>query len=483
MHFRPYVNRPPLPASSNVAPYSSACPGLLHIVAARDGGLCRIRLPGGTIGAAQLHALASAAERHAGGPVELTNRANLQLRGIRAGHETALSQALLEAGFGPRGHHETSRADAQAADARRNLMLSPAAGRDPDALIDTRALAASLLDTLQNEPRFAALSPKFSVQLDGGERLAMLEHPHDIWFAAQPDGTGVGFAFGLAGCPSPGIYKAGGNMLNPALEASADIPALGIVGPEQVPALLNALLRAFLDLATPQQPRMRDLLRTHAASSILQRAQTYLDFQPRTVRAWTRRIADPALRFGPQPQATAGLWWVGGQPPLGRLDTRTLHALAELAHAANTQATVIVTPWQSILIPDLAKTAVAPTVAAMERLGFICDPQAAYAGLIACAGSSGCAKARADTKADAQYLAEHLPQLRPAALELHLSGCERSCAAAHCAAHTLLAVAPGHYDLYERDGGPGFGRLVAHDLNLEQIKTVLTTTARSPIDV
>ena len=477
------MNSPPFSGNSNVAPYPSACPGLLHIVAARDGGLCRIRLPGGTIEAAQLRALASAAERHANGPVEVTNRANLQLRGIRTGHETALSQALLEAGLGPAGRGERSHADAHAADARRNLMLSPVAGRDPDALIDTRELAASLLDVLQNEPRFAALSPKFAVQLDGGERLAMLEHPHDIWLSAQPDETGVSFAFGLAGCPWSDLDEAGRNMQNPERRTRHGTPALGIVEREQVPALLAALLHAFLDLATPPQPRMRDLLCTHPAASILQHAQTYLDFQPRPVRAWTRRIADPALRFGPHPQRTAGQWWVGGQPPLGRLDTRTVHALAELAHASSALATVAVTPWQSILIPDLAETAVAPTLAALEQLGFICDPQAPYAGLIACAGSSGCVKARADTKADARYLAEHLPHRRPTALELHLSGCERSCAAAHCAAHTLVAVAPGHYDFYERDGGAGFGRLVAHHVSLEAIKTALIPSARSPVDV
>jgi hypothetical protein len=28
------------------------------------------------------------------------------------------------------------------------------------------------------------LSAKFAVQLDGGEALAMLEHPHDLWLSA-----------------------------------------------------------------------------------------------------------------------------------------------------------------------------------------------------------------------------------------------------------------------------------------------------------
>jgi precorrin-3B synthase len=55
---------------------------LWRIVAARDGGICRIKLPGGLLLADQAEAVADAAERFAGGVIEATNRANLQIRGI-----------------------------------------------------------------------------------------------------------------------------------------------------------------------------------------------------------------------------------------------------------------------------------------------------------------------------------------------------------------------------------------------------------------
>ena len=72
---------------------------------------------------------------------------------------------------------------------------------------------------------------------------------------------------------------------------------------------------------------------------------------------------------------------------------------------------------------------------------------------------------------------------RQAALNVHLSGCPRSCAAAHRAPVTLLAVSPGHYDLYFRDATlPGFGALHARNLTIEAAATLLDARSRSPLD-
>ena len=131
-------------------PRPSACPGLLRIVQALDGGICRVKLAGGVLSSQQARAIAEAAERCASGVLELTNRSNLQIRGVLPGQESALIDALLSAGLGPR---------VAAADDVRNLLLSPAAGLDPQALLDTRPLAAArLMAIVRRGPRtFPAL--------------------------------------------------------------------------------------------------------------------------------------------------------------------------------------------------------------------------------------------------------------------------------------------------------------------------------------
>jgi precorrin-3B synthase len=476
----------------------SACPGLLRIVAARDGGICRIKLPGGELSAGQAEAIADVSERHAAGVVELTNRANLQVRGVRSGHEAALIAALVDAGLGPIGALGAADASSllppSAADDVRNVMVSPTAGRDPFALFDTWPLSTELLTLLQSDARFAGLSPKFALLLDGGERLARLDHPHDVWLAATQAEDGVRFVFGLAGCP-PVVADA-----NPGADAdafqhtdshsSADhlrpnyTGALAAVLPAQAKDLVRALLHTFLDLAAADATRMRHLLTAHSIDAVLQHAQKYVDFplsRDTSLANWQRGTpADATLRLGVHAQRVVGTLHVGGQPPLGRLDAATLRGLATLAQQQG-NGTLRMTPWQSVLLPDIAANAAPAVLAEMNALGLACDPAQPITHLIACAGSTGCAKSLADTKADALLLADRLPD----GIDVHLSGCPRSCAAAHCAPYTLLAAAPGIYDLYRRDGQPGFGSCVAHQLTIEQAADMLDPLAhpaRSPLD-
>lgn len=510
----------------------SACPGLLRIVAARDGGLCRIKLPGGALSAAQARAIADASVQHAAGAIEVTNRANLQVRGVRQGHDAALIEALIEAGLGPSGAlveaapwqtdasikaepgptrtvtasvetgtsplptvtapvetgpsptrtmtaPETAHVDraayaaASLADDVRNVMISPAAGRDPFALFDTAPLCAESLALLQSEPRFAALSPKFAVLLDGGEKLARVDHPHDVWLAATQDADGVRFVFGLAGCPP----EAGSQHADHS-------GALAAVLPSQVCPLIRALLHTFLDLAAADATRMRHLLASHGTGTLLHHAQRYVDFpllRDTSLADWRRHTpADASLRLGAHAQSQPQTWHAGGQAPLGRLDAVTLHGLATLAQRHG-DGTLRMTPWQSVLLRDIATHAVADVLTGLAELGLATAPAQAITRLIACTGSTGCARSLADTKADALRLAPRLP----AGVELHLSGCPRSCAAAHCAPYTLLAVAPGAYDLYRRDGPPGFGACVAQRLTIDEAADTLARLADigAPIDV
>jgi len=407
-------------------------------VPARDGGLCRVKLPGGRLTAAQARAIAAASTRWASGVLELTNRANLQLRGVRQDGAAALVAELQAAGLGP--------AD-PAADDVRNLLLSPSAGRDPQQLRDVRPLAAELLALLEGDRRLHGLSAKFALQLDGGEALARLDHPHDVWLSARAEG----YVLGLAGTP-------------------LDIP-VGLIAPGQEVATVARLLHRFLDLAGPEQHRMRQLLAQRPLAELL--ADLDLDLLP--VPPSLRAPADAALRLASHQQRQTGFNWVGAQPALGRLPAKSLATVADLAeHHGN--GDLHLTPWQGLLLPDVPVDQAAKLLAALATLELITDPAAPLARLVACTGSQGCAKGQADTKGDALRLAEQLP----AEVEVHLSGCPRSCALAGQAPHTLLAVAPGRYDLFVRDATqPGPGRRRATHLSLDEAAAWL---ARSPSD-
>ena len=427
----------------------SACPGLWRIVQALDGGISRIKLDAGHLEADQAEALATAAERFAGGVIEVTNRSNLQIRGVGDDHQGLVAQ-LLGAGLGPQE---------AAGDDVRNLMLSPAAGFDPAMLFDTRALGARILDLLQTTPRFHELSAKFAVQLDGGEDLAMLWHPHDLWLSPLHLDDQLWLAFGLAGCPGH------------------DAP-LGAVPLEQGLALVHAVLARFLDLADAGQSRMRQLLAAVGVDSFLAGLPLSVR-RDAAVLGWRRHGRDLAQHLGVYPQLQAGRVAVGAMAPLGRLSARQLRGVAALARELG-DGSLRMTPWQSVLLPNVAVAQAERVLAGLACLGLIVDAAAPLAGVVACTGSAGCAKAQADTKADAVQLAARLRRRGPVA-GIHLSGCNRSCAMAHTAPSTLLAVGPGRYDLYFHDPAqPGPGALAGRNLTLEEAGATLDARHGAP---
>ncbi|MFI8610341.1 precorrin-3B synthase [Pseudomonas sp. NPDC077649] len=414
----------------------SACPGLLRIVPALDGGICRIKLPGGVLRSAQARAIAEAARHGASGVLELTNRSNLQIRGVLPGQESALIDALLSAGLGPR---------VAAADDVRNLLLSPAAGLDPQARMDMRPLASQLLDLLQDSPALHALSAKFALQLDGGEALAMREHPHDLWLAAEDDQH---LLLGLAGCPM-------------------DTP-LARIEASQVLELVRQLLLLFLELATPEQSRMRQLLAQVPADELLQRLQARLDFALQPAPAtWQPAAAVERAPAGIYPQAQSGLCMVAAGARLGRLHAEQLLALAELSERYG-DGELRLTPWQGLLLGNVPESASRELLAALGELGLLTHIDEPLLGLVACTGSAACARGLADSKQHALHLAELLraSHARP---QVHLSACPRSCASARVQPYTLLASTPDHYQLYQRTpAAPGFGRLLAPALTIDE---------------
>ncbi|KGK27684.1 MULTISPECIES: precorrin-3B synthase [Pseudomonas] len=424
--------------ASHVSPRPSACPGLWRIVSARDGGICRIKLPGGLLLADQADAVAAAAERFAGGVIEATNRGNLQIRGIGSEHR-GLVETLLAAGLGPR--------DA-AGDDVRNLMLSPLAGHDPAMLLDARPLAGQILDLLEGTPRFHQLSAKFAVQLDAGENLAMLEHPHDLWLSALRLGQQTWLAFGLAGCP-------------------ADGQVLGAVPADQGLALVRAVLERFLDLATPAQSRMRQLLEVCSATDFIDGLGLAIR-RDAAVLAWRREPRSVSwLGVLPQAQSVA----LGVAPPQGRLTPAMLRGASRVAREHG-DGSLRLSPWQSLVLTNLQAQHIDHAQAGLSALGLLCHDHEPLARISACTGASGCAKALGETKADAVTLAALLGPGVPGSV--HLSGCPRSCAVAHVAPATLLARAPGRYDLYLRDARlPGFGALRATDLTLNEAGAML----------
>jgi precorrin-3B synthase len=135
-----------------------SCPGTLQLHQAADGGLARVRIPGGRLDAAQWRAVVAASSDLGDGNLDLTSRGNLQIRGLSPGSEAALSDCLWRAGLLPSISHERAR----------NIVASPLAGLDGEGVCDVRPLVSDLDQALCATPSLAELSGRFLFALDDG---------------------------------------------------------------------------------------------------------------------------------------------------------------------------------------------------------------------------------------------------------------------------------------------------------------------------
>ncbi|MET9337226.1 precorrin-3B synthase [Nonomuraea sp. NPDC003804] len=441
-----------------------ACPGALQVHTAADGALARVRIPGGFLTAAQLGEVAACAAELGSGVIELTSRANLQVRGLRvtpappdglrAGPGSGAAAAsvpvfaarMAAAGLLPSATHERVR----------NILASPLAGRAPSSLVDVRPLVADLDRRLCAAPELAALSGRFLFALDDGTG-DVLSCGADVTFLATSPTGGVLLLGGARHAVPVTVSGAVPLMLAAAsafMELSdgtawrvTDLPD----GPARLAARLNPPTTQDPGPATPRQDARfpGPAPQGDQAPAQARRGDDQAHAQARQgddqTPAQARRGDDQAhaqARRGddrgtmtPDVETAArgaGVRDAGTRPqrdgrvalevvvPLGRLSAGQATALAACA------AEIRVTPWRTVVLPDLPADAVQPIADRLTAAGLVAVAGTPWAGLSACTGRPGCAKSLADVQLDARRWAER-PSHEPPAHPVHWAGCERRC--------------------------------------------------------
>ena len=359
---------------------ADACPGALQTHSAADGELARVRVPGGLLTAGQLHVLAAATRDLGDGALEMTSRGNLQLRGLAPGAAQELGERLAAGGLLPSATHERVR----------NVLASTLSGRTTGGHLDVRPWVAAFDAGLCADPALADLPGRFLATLDDG----------------RGDVAGLGGDVGL-------------------LALSPDSVALTLAGadsglrahPADAVILALAAARAFLTERAAQGStawRLAELTDGPA------RVAAHLRGQSRDNGPQVEVPSAPVI--GPVGAATQadGRTALLGVVPLGRLSADQVDLLARLA------TEVQVTPWRSVVVPDLAEDAVDDAAVDLYRTGIVFDEASPWLQVTTCAGRPGCAKSLADVRADAT--AAVLTGALPAGgARQHWAGCERRC--------------------------------------------------------
>lgn len=366
------------------------CPGTLRPMETGDGWLVRLHPPGGRLSPEQLRRVAALARAHGSGLVEISARANLQIRGVTADSHPRLVQALLAErlvdehdGDGP----------------QRLALISPLAGTERCA-VDAVALAGAI-ETAARPLR--GLPAKLGIVLDDGGPLSLDAFPADIRLrATAPAEIRLGLPAGLW---------------------------FGPITAEDAPGTVAGLLSGFL-AHHRQRPgavrRFRDLSRD--ALVALASAAGLQETVPPPGSPLPRRVGSFAW-------GEAGRAVVVGLP-FGRCDAETLDRLAA---ACGADADIRFSPWRGIAFRGLRDARAATLLSLASKLGLVTEDADPRLSVQACAGAPACKSAQAPAMTDAARLAEAVPDLLATGMSLHVSGCIKGCAHPGPADLTLVA--------------------------------------------
>lgn len=360
------------------------CPGAWRPMATGDGLLVRVRPPLGRLTRARMLSLCEAAETWGSGLIELTRRANLQLRGVTEAGWPELMAFLVE--------HGLAAPDAEG-ERRPALLLAPD-WREGDA---THEAARLLERRLADWP---ALPDKWGLALDAGPAPVLRDVPADLRLERSREG-------GL-------LVRADGREWGTPV---ADV--------EAAVALMTRLAHWFVHAGGLAAGRMRRLtapLPAWAAATAA-RAESSGD--------------TPILTPGPHPAGrVVGL-------PFGRA---TASALRAVLHDDITD--IRVTPWRRLLLEGEHANSTLNTQESAPDAGLIHDPRDPRLAMDACPGAPFCAQASVATQGLAQALAERRGEGpgESAAGRLHVSGCAKGCARSG-PAEVCLTGRDGRYDL------------------------------------
>jgi precorrin-3B synthase len=412
------------------------CPGAYAPMQSNDGLLMRAKIVGSRIASAQVEALAAIASACGNGLVDLSQRAQLQLRGVS---EATLGDALQRL--------DAAGLLAPDADAERvtNIVASPLAGLGVGAF-DANALATELAQGLQADASLRALPPKFLFAIDDGGPPPLDDVEADIRIeAAQRDRVAVS----LAG----GDDRAA--VLDPA---------------EAVPAALS-LARAFVGLRDGafELRRMRRLVARLGVDAVMNKAEIIAEAYVRP------RQAAPVAFLG---AVGTSVCYAGVAAPFGRWTAAELLRLAALAREHGSSE-LRLTPWRAFLIPTETREAAQRIVAEAGARGLIVSSDDPRLAVVACPGAPECPQAQGETRA-------HLARLAPLAQKLagtdgvglHLSGCAKGCARPKSAPVTLVA-SNGLFDLVENGGAGDAAHLKG--LTIDAVESALAARTKEKL--
>jgi ferredoxin-nitrite reductase len=458
--------------------------GLFFLTPNKEAFMARLRIPGGLLKTFQLRELAGIARELTSGYVQITTRANLQMRLIQPKDAPEVLRRIQSVGLHTRG---------AGADNIRNLTANPTAGIDPHELIDVMPFCHELAQIIINDRSFYDLPRKFNVAFDGGGLIGTVEDTNDIGAKAVRIGAPISDPASSVGVQASACFPdklklelqhAGSETGAPnALPAGIYFRiALGgatghkafardfgvLVKPAELNKVIVAIVRVYIangNRTDRKKARLKHLLETWSLEKYLCEAEKILGYKLHRAPAELSPSANsqlptpiPHTHIGIYPQKQKGLNYIGVAMPVGQITPKQMLRVAEIADLYGS-GEIRLTVWQNFIIPNVPDAYVETVKKALRKIGFDTQQSLLRGGLIACTGNSYCKFAQSNTKGHAIEIADYLDKriTLDTPINIHLTGCPNSCAQHYMGDIGLLGVKVRGEDGYHVFIGGGFG--------------------------
>jgi len=365
-----------------------------------DGLVVRVRPRCGAFSVSEMSALADAAAQYGNGHIDITRRANLQIRGVSDQSFPKLIDRLGRLGL----------LDASAGvEAIRNFMVAPLAGLDPSAA-DVRPVVHELALLLATDESLQALPAKFGYVIDGGGALPLTAERADVLLSAlsERDGYAVG------------------------LDAESGQRWLGRVASSRAAEAVATIARTFVEaLAGTRRGRMRD-----ATPDQIKRIQSAVAPLVSEMVVPTTHKTRHISRIG-HLQLREDCHAIGVGVPFGRLEANQLARLAGIIAAAG-GSEVRLSPWRVLYAGVHDAVAAETALAGAADAGLITAATDPLLQVEACPGAPDCPSASLDTRSIGRLMAQQIARAGFSGT-IHVSGCWKGCARSAPAKLTLVA--------------------------------------------
>ncbi|MER7458564.1 nitrite/sulfite reductase [Micromonospora sp. NPDC126480] len=370
--------------------------------------MLRVRVDGGQLSLAQLRVIADISREFARDTADITDRQNIQYHWIRVEDMPEIWRRLESVGL------QTTEA---CGDCPRIVLGSPVAGVARDEVLDPTPAIDEIVRRYVGDKQFSNLPRKFKSSISW-----LVDTPYeanDIAFlGVEHPEHGPGFD----------VWVGGGLSTNPMLAKR-----LGVWVPlHEVPDVWAGVVGIFRDYGYRR-------LRNRARLKFLVADWGVAKFREVLEKEYLGR----ALLDGPSAQLPAkpidhigvheqrdGRNYVGAAPVVGRVSGSQLARLADVVEAHGSDR-VRLTPYQKLLVLDVAPERTESLVEALRGIGLEARPSAWRRGTMACTGIEYCKLAIVETKARGEELVARLEErLRDfdADISIHLNGCPNACA-------------------------------------------------------